>query len=368
MSNDLSAFWRATWSAWRSGALSPISPVPSKISAIEYEDFLWTIAEPNNPFIGNKYSMLVDFFSEHPPRPNEFLIGASHKNGLMIITNQRLWMHDSQAGEYVVLNLVDVAECRIRPHFRTFDVTVLFKDGAERTYVKMAAAPSAQAVGLAVKLCESSLAGIVPAEPELSPVSNMEAGAALADIFSRHVSDQSPRILGVACWDTLGTRATTIVNEIVSYLPGALFGGLVGGPLKSMVETTDHRAGVVAVTETELFLVDLMKTSTADFTLGQLSGSRGTPQVARASLRNLTAEFDVRAGVLTLGGDMTAKLTFPTSISGDNHSKGLQMAKAIRAAIESPAASSEEWECEACGADISANDTVCPGCGARIES
>jgi hypothetical protein len=366
MSDELATFWHDTWSAWRSGAISPISPDAAKMAAVEFKDFVTLISNPKNPFIGDKYLMLTRFFGEHPPRPHEFLVGASHKAGLMILTSQRLWMSDRQTGEYVALDLADVAEYRIRPHWTSFIVTVRFKDGTERTYTKLASAPSAQGAALALRLCESTPAGIVPPEPAPSS-GKEEAGAALLEIFARHVSDVRPRVVGAAWWDTLASKADTAVNEALRYVPGLFLGGLLGGPLMGP-HRDYHRAGLVAVTEGELFVVDLAETDTTHLTVERLCDLKGTPRVQRALLRDLEAQYDARAGVLALGGDLSVKLTFPASISDDNYSKGAVVARMIRDAVESAAAPGEEWECDVCGAALGADEMVCPACGTRFES
>lgn len=141
-------FWQATWSAWRSGVLSPISPTFAQIASGWYDDFVKTSADFKNPLIST-------FLATHPPLAGEFLIsfGASGKQPGMIMTSQRLWMLDKQNGEFVSFNLSDVAQIKSSAGQNSSDVTIQFRDNKEQRFPKMASAPPDQVVAFAIERC-----------------------------------------------------------------------------------------------------------------------------------------------------------------------------------------------------------------------
>jgi hypothetical protein len=148
-----------------------------------------------------------------------------------------------------------------------------------------------------------------------------EARATLPVLFAQHVPGKNARILGAAYWDTLGSAVGTGVAKLVS---GGVF-GILGGLLTG----TRHHAGIVALTNSNLFLVDLGIVVGEDLTLKELRGAVGPPSVKKAPLRNLTAECDPQAGVLILKGNLRVKATFPRSFEEGNPSKAALIASTI---------------------------------------
>jgi hypothetical protein len=158
--SDLTEFWQTTWSVWRTGALSPVSRFFAQTAQRPFEEFLKTSGYMKNPFIS-------EFFTKHPPRPNEFLIGFVQlgKLATMVLTNQRLWMYDKRASQYVALELADVAAFSSRPEWWTHKVTLRFKDNTERIYEKIASIPSDAAVRVAIERCIPGGSGNLSAAP-----------------------------------------------------------------------------------------------------------------------------------------------------------------------------------------------------------
>lgn len=155
----------------------------------------------------------------------------------------------------------------------------------------------------------------------LTRTSPDEARAALLTLFAQHAPGQNARILGAAYWNTLGSVVGTGVSKLV-------FGVLLG-PLGSLTGT-EHRAGIVAVTDSDLFLVDLGMVVGEDLTLEKLRGAAGPPSVKKAPLQNLTAECDSRTGVLALKGDLRVKAFFPRVFDQENLSKAALIASAVQ--------------------------------------
>lgn len=69
-----------------------------------------------------------------------------------------------------------------------------------------------------------------------------EASFALRTLFAKHVPGQSATILGAARWSTLGSLVNAGMGKMI-------FGGWGGSA---------HRAGIVAVTHSDLFVLDLV--------------------------------------------------------------------------------------------------------------
>jgi len=148
-----------------------------------------------------------------------------------------------------------------------------------------------------------------------------EARATLPVLFAQHVPGQKAKILGAAYWDTLGSGVATFGVQTVAGCLFGIFGWLLTG--------RRHRAGIIAVTDSDLFLVDLGIVVGEDLTLKELRGAVVQPSVKKAPLRNLTAECGSQAGVLILKGELGVKATFPQSFEEENPSKATLIASAI---------------------------------------
>ena len=153
----ISEFWRATWAAWRSGALSPVfSQDYVQDATAEYSHFI-----KNSPYVRDPW--LRHFFSKHVPRPSEFFIahavsGSQHS----VVTSQRLWMYDKQTCEYYKYDLEDISEYRINCGWFAVEATIRLKDGAYRTY-RSTQVPSEKYVRFAIERRSS-----IPGWPTIS--------------------------------------------------------------------------------------------------------------------------------------------------------------------------------------------------------
>src|ERR1035438_1771293 len=80
-------FWRCTWSAWRSGALSKLSPAYADSAAGDFEMF--TKLSPDA-----KDALINEFFTSHKPHLEEFLIFYTKSGNKVrcVLTSQRLWV------------------------------------------------------------------------------------------------------------------------------------------------------------------------------------------------------------------------------------------------------------------------------------
>jgi hypothetical protein len=180
--SDLTEFWRTTWAVWRSRALSPVNSNLAVLAVGSFEEFLETNGGVNDPRVSV-------FFTTHPPRPHEFLIclGLSSERMTMALTNQRLWMFDKPASEYMVLDLANVAAFRVASGWFQVYAVIKFKDGTERSYEKMADYPPDEAVRLALELGGGPGRWASPAATSGSATSPGSVRAEASDTFSFRV-------------------------------------------------------------------------------------------------------------------------------------------------------------------------------------
>ncbi|PIP09059.1 MAG: hypothetical protein COX51_00800 [Syntrophobacteraceae bacterium CG23_combo_of_CG06-09_8_20_14_all_50_8] len=160
------------------------------------------------------------------------------------------------------------------------------------------------------------------AEAEARNKEEEEVRTTLPVLFAQHAPGQNAKIMGAAYWNTLGSSVGTGVAKLV-------FGGLLGG-FGMALTGTEHRAGIVAVTDSELFLIDMGMVVGEDLTLKKMLGAVGQPSMKKVPLRNLTAECDLQGGVLSLKGDIRVKATFPKSFAEENPSKAAVIANTIQ--------------------------------------
>jgi hypothetical protein len=166
-------------------------------------------------------------------------------------------------------------------------------------------------------------------EEEATAKAEAEAAAASLQLFQEHVPDETPDVIGVAYWSGLGSKVATAVGENVGHLVlGALTLGLLDGP------TVDqkYRVGLVAVTGTDLYVVELGKIVGEDLTPEKLRAAVRKPSVRKAALRDLKATS--RAAVLKISGELAFNATFPRSYAESNPGKVPLIEQAINAAPE----------------------------------
>lgn len=149
MNDNLTAFWRNTWSAWRAGELSTVSPKYKEGTAsFTFERWLTISAAAKNPFVDR-------VFSAHPPQPGEFLIAYSAQAAL-VMTNQRIWMFGKEGNEYCARDVLDLANIAQFDNVRDgdcFDVTIRLRDNAERKYQNIVGVPSDEAIKYVIERC-----------------------------------------------------------------------------------------------------------------------------------------------------------------------------------------------------------------------
>jgi hypothetical protein len=134
--------------------------------------------------------------------------------------------------------------------------------------------------------------------------------------------------IGVAYWNDVATTTGNVINRVMGY-------AIVGGILAQSVPS-QHRVGMVAISDDELFLVDM----------GSVSGEKTTPKelldahaslasrlkVKSAPLKSLKASYSNNEGscILTITGDLTFKATFPESYEIGNSRKAERIADAVK--------------------------------------
>jgi len=150
--------------------------------------------------------------------------------------------------------------------------------------------------------------------------------APLRYLARRAAPDETFAILGAAYWDSLKTAAGTAFAKLI-------FGALLG-PLGWQASGKEHRAGVIGVTDRELFVIDLGTVVGEDITHKALRSAIGSPSVRTAPLSELTATWHEEAGsaVLSVEGALKLKATFPDSYRTGNLAKAAEIAAAIQAA------------------------------------
>jgi hypothetical protein len=149
-----------------------------------------------------------------------------------------------------------------------------------------------------------------------------EAGDWLPRAFVRFVPGENTKVLGAAYWDNLSSAVGTLKSKLA-------IGMLLGG-FGMALTGKEHRAGILAVTDTHLFVVDLGTVLGEEITLKKLSKVGRPTSVKKVSLENVTAECDTGAGILTLKGELNLKAVFPESFEERNPSKAAIIAKIIR--------------------------------------
>ena len=122
-------------------------------------------------------------------------------------------------------------------------------------------------------------------------------------------------VIGVAYWD----KAATFLGSGVAFL----FFGLLAGK--------EHRVGIVAVSDTELFVLDLGLIVGEFITIETLQKQNDKPSVKQASLNSLRATWKEKKMdmELSITGGLKLKAVFPTSFSDRNPAKVREIVAAI---------------------------------------
>jgi hypothetical protein len=155
-------------------------------------------------------------------------------------------------------------------------------------------------------------------KPSPAPAAGCPVVAAASGLVPR----QTFHLAGAGYWNNVGTAAGTLVAK-------AVFGTLLG-PLGDLAGT-EHRAGIIALTDRELFVIDICMVVGEEFTLEKLLSEAQAPTLKRAPLSALTAELTQGKGgpVLKIAGQFSYKITFPSSCGSDNPGRARQLARAI---------------------------------------
>ncbi len=139
-------FWRTTWSAWATGALSSISENYSQQAAGGADDFIKARQ-------GVKFRVITAFLATHAPRHDEFLIGYGQWRTIaaMVLTSQRLWMLDMDTRRHVAFELKEIGRMK-SVGLNSNRVTIWFKDNREQVY-RVESAPNNKSVTFALNEC-----------------------------------------------------------------------------------------------------------------------------------------------------------------------------------------------------------------------
>jgi hypothetical protein len=124
---------------------------------------------------------------------------------------------------------------------------------------------------------------------------------------------------GVAYWDN--------AKSAVGTAAGKMLGAAVLGGFGYRLAGSQHRLGVIAVSKSELFVVDLGSLSGESVTVKDIKACSGRPSVKIAPLNALTVSCqDQRnSGLLSARGELSIKATIPDfyGVSGSSSAKAI---------------------------------------------
>lgn len=181
----------------------------------------------------------------------------------------------------------------------------------------------------------------------------------MPELFSRLNPGERAIVIGAAYWDNLKSSADSLRNHV---LKSIIFS--VGGPIGSTAGwgagSHFHRMGLIAVTDSELVLIDLGSTS-KELTTTELLGSIEKPSVKKYDLSKLKADCNSDNGILAIAGKLNILAIFPPSIGVNNAKKAFSIANAISRGhlrecpncqatynIEEYSSDAPAWKCPGC--------------------
>ena len=162
-----------------------------------------------------------------------------------------------------------------------------------------------------------------------------DARKALPDLATRFLPGHSFTHLGLAYWDTLGTSA---VSGLSKWAGAAVFGGIG----MAMAERK-HRVGLVALTDTDLWMVDIGDIDGENVALKAIRFKSGPSEARRIPLSGLKATcqdfawvssnvLTKSAATLSVTGSISVKAMFSDVFYEGNKAKAQEIAAAITAA------------------------------------
>jgi hypothetical protein len=156
--------------------------------------------------------------------------------------------------------------------------------------------------------------------------SDQQARTILPAFLKKVVPEKTFRAFAVAYWDTFQTSASTTFHKFVG---GAVLGGIGWATTPS-----SHRMGVIAVSNDELFVIDVGQVLGEIIIPALLEGQTSTAQVMSAPLNRLhaVAQHFGSSAILNVGGGFECKFTLPNSFDSTNALR----ARIIKAAIDLP--------------------------------
>jgi hypothetical protein len=150
-----------------------------------------------------------------------------------------------------------------------------------------------------------------------------EAKTRLMSIIEQHIKGEKLRVFGLAYWDTAGTAASSIFDKAVG---AALLGGL-----GYQMTGKTHRLGVIAVTETKLYVIEL-----GDFVGEEVQADTILNRISQGKeisfdLKDVKIQDKLSAvsGTLNIFKPIHLKATFPLSYDPGNRQKAAQIADVI---------------------------------------
>ena len=176
--------------------------------------------------------------------------------------------------------------------------------------------------------------GLAAPPGELQPYAG---DPALVRLAAMHVPLDGLRMVGGAFWGTAGTAAGRAAKTVLMNVAGAALMGAIGIGFFGWAKKT-HRAGIIALADDTLYLLDMGQIGGDDLTLHALK-QLGVPQVTSAPLSTLAATHTTERGmgVLQLEGPIALKAYFSDSCTDGNAMVSANIAHAIQAARALPA-------------------------------
>ena len=155
----------------------------------------------------------------------------------------------------------------------------------------------------------------------------------LVRLAAPHVPLEKLRMVGGAFWSTASTAAGRAAKTVLMNVVGGALLATVGIGFFGWAKKT-RRAGILALTDDTLYVLDMGQIAGDDLTLHALKQMAGSPTVAAARLSDLAAASrrESGMGVLEITGPMALKAYFSDSCTDGNSSVAMNMALAIQAA------------------------------------
>jgi hypothetical protein len=191
------------------------------------------------------------------------------------------------------------------------------------------------------------------------------AKAQLDLIIENHIKDAKLQVFGIAYWDTIGSKASTVFNK-------ALGGVLLGG-LGSQMTGKTHHLGVIAVTEMKLHIIEMGNLVGEEITLNDIRYAPVQGKEVCIDLKDVTAYAvqSATSSTLSISSPIQMQATFPSSYDKGNIDKAVLIADAVKSAgIRCVPGNNENYDkiCTKCGHCFNMTEKLyfCPKCGYEL--